>query len=285
MDLENKTQKQGIKSKGIILSALLLIVLSIGFGIYSHNKKADIVYEDAPEQSGTSQNGAEPAQDVLAQFNNTPLAMSQGNINNGSSKTISFLFLGNSITRHSITDFWDHECGMAATVEENDYVHQVVSRVAKEKKVNVKYAICNIADFERGFPDTNFDWNSILSQSDIKTPDYVIVQIGENMRGEDVELFEDELRAKYTGLLNNFPKSKRIVTLPFWYSPKKNYIFTDIALATHSYIADISHLGCDSGENYASSEISYDYPGIGEHPGDRGMKRIGEMIYSIINND
>lgn len=271
----NATRSGGYK-RVLILSLILNLCFCIGGCIFVYYKRDKIVARFGLATSN-------PTQDVLSKFNNKPLSVFQDSIITGSTRTLSFMFLGNSITRHGITDFWDHECGMAASVEEKDYVHQLVAMVAKEKQVNVKYSVCNIAEFERSFASSNFDWNIILSQSDIKTPDYVIVQIGENMAEKDIEIHERILRSKYIELLNNFANSTCIITLPYWLSSKKNYVFTDIAIATNSYIADLSHLGSDPNSNNASSEKDYNHPGVGVHPGDKGMKRIADVLFSVIN--
>lgn len=102
------------------------------------------------------------------------------------------------------------------------------------------------------------------------------------MNEKDIESNEKALRLKYTELLNHFENSTRIITLPYWLSPKKNYIFTDLAMSSHSYIADLSHLGSDQ-ENNASSEREYSHPGVGSHPGDKGMKRIADVLFSVVN--
>lgn len=263
--------------KVLIISLTLNLFCCVGIGIFIYQKKDKIV-----ELLGKNQTN--PTENVLAKFNSRPLDFHSDSIMSGSSETLSFLFLGNSITRHGVVaGVWDHECGMAATIEENDYVHQFVNKVARDKGINIKYSVSNIAEFERSFASSKFNWDIILEQSDIKNPDYVIFQIGENMSEQDVEVHENALRSKYTELLEHFPNSKRIITLPYWLSPRKNYVFTDIALASNAYIADLSHLGSDPNVNNASSEKRYDHPGVGVHPGNKGMKNIADILFSIIN--
>lgn len=115
-------------------------------------------------------------------------------------------------------------------------------------------------------------------------PDYLIVQIGENVSHEDEKQQAEELRQCYMALLRRFPQSKRIITLPIWHRSNLNYLFTQIALDTQSYIADLSYLGNDkSGVNFASSYKHYAQPGVGAHPGDVGMQRIAQTVFSVIN--
>lgn len=264
--------------KAFVLSLVINLCFLIGTGAVAYYKRDTIVSKFEKFKFSN------PSEDVLSKFNSKPLAIYQDSISIDAERTISIMFLGNSLTRHGITELWDHECGMAATIEDNDYVHQLVKLVSEKKNVNVKFSACNIADFERHFATSDFDWNTILSQSEIIDPDYVIIQIGENMNKNDVVTYDKLLRSKYMVLLNYFSNSTRIITLPFWLAPEKNSVFTDIAISSNSYIVDLSHLGSDSKNNYASSERYYEHYGVGNHPGDKGMKSIAVMLFSVINN-
>ena len=204
---------------------------------------------------------------------------------NAERPTRKILFLGNSITRHGVIEAFQ-PCmevrGMMATTPDKDYVHQLVTMIAENKHINVKYTIANIAAFERTFTTHPFSMRR-LDNADVKQPDILIVQIGENVSEEDIndpKKFEDE----YVKLLSNFPNAKRIITLPFWPSKQKEYAITNVAIRTNSYLVDISHLGdgTDS-QNFAKSYKKYKNPGVGAHPGDAGMKRIAELYYVIIN--
>ena len=199
--------------------------------------------------------------------------------------TLTILFLGNSITRHGmIEDF--QPCmearGMMATTPDKDYVHQLVSIIAQNKKVNVNYSVANIADFERSFTKHPFNMRK-LDDAEIKQPDILIVQIGENVSEKDIKdpkKFEEE----YVRLLSNFPHAKRIITLPFWPNKQKEYAITNVAICSSSYLVDLSHLGNGADlENFAKSFRKYETPGVGEHPGDVGMKHIADCLYATIN--
>ena len=62
---------------------------------------------------------------------------------------INVLFLGNSITRHApAPDIgWDYDWGMAASSEENDYVHVAV-KLLEEKFGKINYCIINCGEWE-----------------------------------------------------------------------------------------------------------------------------------------
>ena len=85
--------------------------------------------------------------------------------------------------------------------------------IAEEHHVNIRYSILNIAQFERTFTKHSFEMGK-LALAENKQPDYLIVQIGENVSQDDItdsKKYEDE----YTKLLSLFPNSKSI-TIPFW---------------------------------------------------------------------
>ena len=62
------------------------------------------------------------------------------------------LFLGNSITLHEIKPSigWHNNWGMAASAEENDFVHIVLNSL-KEKYGKISYCIANVSKWERNY--------------------------------------------------------------------------------------------------------------------------------------
>lgn len=226
-----------------------------------------------------------PTEEALSKFNNEPLQVLNDSLMiNGADSTVTILFLGNSLTYTGVPDEEQNKTkrGLTSTEPSKDYVHQLVSHISEGNRVNVKYSVTNIAEFERTFTAHPFSMNK-LKNALCKKPTFLIVQIGENVSEEDIKnpaKFENE----YQSLLKLFPNSKLIVTLPFWPSKQKQYAVTNIAIKSKSYLVDISHLddGTDS-QNFASSHRKYSKPGVGEHPGDVGMRHIADCYYATIN--
>ena len=226
-----------------------------------------------------------PSENVLARFNNEQFESVNDSLIVGSEKTISCLFLGNSIAYTEVPDEdQDKEKrGLASTSKEKDYVHVLVRKIAEEHHINVRFSIINVADFERSFLEKSFPFEE-LSKVSNQQPDYLFVQIGENVSKEDIIDSPDKFERAYEDLLDYFPNSKRIITIPFWPDYNKEYLITRVAIKTNSYLVDISHLGDgDDSKAFASSYRNYSNPGVGEHPGDYGMTKIAECIYAIFN--
>lgn len=227
-----------------------------------------------------------PEQTVLNQFKT-----SSEQFTNGMEKispdlpTVKILFLGNSITYHPpIKEEKDKRFrGLLSTTLEKDYVHLLVKRIAQEKQVNVIYSIINIAGFEKNFTKIPFDF-SLLSQVEVKDPDYVIFQIGENVSIDDLLRKRDLFIQRYTQLVNHFEQSTKIICLPWWPDPTKNGAITQVAILTHSYLVDIGHLGSGlDNKNFALSHKEYSLPMADEHPGDYGMQNIADMLWTVFN--
>lgn len=226
-----------------------------------------------------------PSDGVLATFNNEPLEAFNGIVETaGADGEISVLFLGNSLTVCSPpTESLDRTPrGLTATKLENDYVHLVCAQLAQDSRKNINFSAVNIADFERHFTEFPFDemW---LENASVRSPDWLVVQIGENVRADDIRSNGELFSIRYAELLRQFPSAEKIACLPFWPNAEKNAAITLAALDTGSYIVDLSHLGSGIDErNFASSERDYKMPGVGAHPGDFGMKNIADCVYSVM---
>jgi hypothetical protein len=212
--------------------------------------------------------------------------------NNKNGKQLKVLIIGNSLTIHGIAKDigWNHISGMAATAKEKDFAHLLFKRIEnKLPQRNIYLRLSNFAEFERNL--SSFNYNTLDSLVNYK-PDILIFQLGENVNIDELnapQLFE----GKYIELINSFKKNGNpmtICTTPFFPSLIKNDIIKNVALATSSYIVDLSSLPLTNAENYAKDEKEYlgdksvwKVDGIGLHPGDIGMKNIANQLFITIN--
>ena len=226
-----------------------------------------------------------PTDSMLLKFNNEPLNTLNDTINVGSSKTISILFLGNSITRTEAAYTPNDQTprGMCSSSIQKDYVHLLTSHISKSKKVNIHYSVVNIADFERNYKEFEKHYDSFFSNIANLSPDFLIVQIGENVNGSDLYHNMEDFVDSYVNLLNKFEKSTKIITLPFWQSELRNEAISSVAMQANAIICDLSHIGCDDTNKAVSDHYDNVSEGVASHPGDEGMEDIAICLMSIFN--
>lgn len=212
--------------------------------------------------------------------------------NNRQGHAYNILIVGNSLSYHSEAKNigWNLANGMAASGPDKDYAHlllRMTDSIMPDKRINLK--ITPFAKFERNFATYDLgDLDSLLTYR----PDLIIIQIGENVLFTETNT-PDLFKEKYMSLINYLRGDDHplvICTTPFFPSVQKNIIIQQVALATNSFLIDLSHLVLLDEKNYAKNED--DYPGdksvwkndgIGVHPGDFGMKNIAQQIFLVIN--
>lgn len=187
---------------------------------------------------------------------------------------IRILFLGNSITLHETKPEigWNHNWGMAASAEENDYVHIVLSELQK-RYGEISYGIINVGDWETNY----FDDGVIEKFNSAKdfNADIVVIRFGENVNQSNFEKYP--LIGFLRKFVNLFTKNAKqvIVTDNFWdheyicntlktFALEKNYDF--VTISDLGYVDENKALGL------------FEHPGVAIHPGDLGMQRIAERI-------
>lgn len=217
-------------------------------------------------------------QRVISEMNRVDYTPRFQTINvHGANEKIKILVIGNSISVHAIDAHlpWGRISGMAASSENNDYVHLLMSNISDKKKVAVEFIVLNLSEFERGFEE--FEISRLYRYAQFQ-PDYVIFQLGENVKNEVFPAKYDSFLYSYVNLVNYFPNSKKIVCLPFWPNQYKIELLKAAAKKTGSTISDLAKLGGDE-RNFARSERAFNNKGIGIHPGDTGMYNIANVIY------
>ena len=187
------------------------------------------------------------------------------------------LFLGNSITLHGPkADIgWNGDWGMAASCEENDYVH-VFMKAFRGTCPGASWRIGQLAAWERAF------WKDgeILSAYEALRkwePDYVFsVILGANTPVE--ALREHDFAPYYVKMLDFFDpdrRAKRVVTTMFWPSPAKDEAVRRAASSAGAACVELGDLG-DIDSMMALNE--FEHRGVAMHPGDMGMRAIAERL-------
>jgi hypothetical protein len=195
------------------------------------------------------------------------------------------LFLGNSITHHQPAPGigWNGDWGMAASAQENDYVHILLARLMTASGGNAPTAmIVNIAEFERQY--ATYDVSTELAKCADFKPDIVILAIGENVPPLATDDAQAQFRAsinRIMALLTNDNLPAIFVRSSFWPDEAKDTILRQECESAGGVFVDIGALAGNE-ENFARSTQTFQNPGVAAHPGDAGMLAIVDAIWAAM---
>lgn len=184
------------------------------------------------------------------------------------------LFLGNSITRHGKAEQlgWLGDWGMAASCQENDYVHKLINKLEQSGK-KVSFCTANLSEWEcsRNMQLLKTRYSAAYEFD----ADFVIVRLGENAElREHIDAFE----SCYRELTEYFSANgaRIVITDLFWeYEPFDRFV-KELAQKQGYAFAQLHDLGRME-EMKAIGKFAH--AGVAAHPGDRGMSEIAERIY------
>lgn len=187
---------------------------------------------------------------------------------------IKLLFLGNSITRHGKKPDigWYGDYGMAASCEQNDYVHRLIGMLERDGK-KPSYCVCNMSEWESSWDDALLD--ARYGKAKLFGADVVIVRLGENAKLLDRAA---EFMPHYENLITHFAGdgARVAVTDLFWEYEPFDALVKALAKDKGYRFAQIHDLG-NSDEMKATG--MFEHAGVAAHPSDKGMQNIAERIY------
>ncbi len=213
-----------------------------------------------------------------------PFAANVADLKIGTQPVNRILFLGNSITLHGPAPQigWTGNWGMAASSEDKDYVHVLLSRITEVAGGKPQVMIKNIADFERRLTDYNIQEE--LKQELAFNADVIIVALGENASAPTT----DEANAKFASAFANlFAELKKhgqptlFVRSQFWQDVAKDQFMQQACENAGGIFIDISPLGTDA-TNFARAERQIEHAGVAGHPGDKGMQELANALWHAI---
>jgi hypothetical protein len=188
-------------------------------------------------------------------------------------------FLGNSITLHEPSEEigWHGNWGMAATTEENDYVHKLIGKIENEYNDHFKinYGLRNIANWES-------DFSVQLNDIEINGINLLIIRLGENINEEYAR--NNNYYAALNKLIKGFKGNniKIIITDNYWPSEYKDNIQKNVAIDNNYYFVQINDLYANL-ENSAFGQ--FNHSGVARHPSDIGMENIAERLFECIKEN
>ncbi|WP_165022213.1 SGNH/GDSL hydrolase family protein [Dysgonomonas sp. ZJ279] len=203
-----------------------------------------------------------------------------------------YLILGNSITVVQKSSYWWGEWGMAATKASSDYVHVFNSLLENKFSHKIPYKAINIAEWEK---NTNTFDNSKLNSYFDHDENLVILRIGENVPFPDLNTYEKNLTTLVKHIKKQAPNAHIVLTGNFWKSSKRDLIQYNVAKSEGCTWVALSQLDFpeykptldtqvydDEGSLHKISEGGDQAIEVINHPGDKGMKRIAELIFDAI---
>ncbi len=186
------------------------------------------------------------------------------------------MFAGNSITLHGILPSigWHGEWGMAASCEDNDYVHILMKKI-KEINPDSAFCICQVAGWESDYKNGEEKFSLYESARNFNA-DIIVTRFIENCAGKDFDpvVFKNEM-SKLLNYLNPENKAKFVLTTSFWHHPGDEAI-KEYAKENNFPLVELGDLG-DNDEMMAKG--LFEHEGVAMHPGDLGMKNIADRIF------
>ena len=194
-------------------------------------------------------------------------------------KVTRILFVGNSITWHPVKEEigWLNEWGMAASSEDNDYVHLLMKKI-HSGGFKAEYKIAWAVAWEREY----WDAVHLVAFKEFLNfkPDIIVVKIGENSTPSKNEEYPyKKYYEKLIDYLNPQDKSKIIVCTGFWKRGVIDEAVRLVAVERDYPMVELNHL--DENPELKAYDI-YGHKGAGHHPGDLGMKAIADEIWDSL---
>ena len=197
------------------------------------------------------------------------------------SKGLKVMFAGNSITLHGPAPSigWFNNWGMAASSEDNDYVHVLMDKI-KETTPDASFCVCQVAGWESNYKNGEEKFDLYESARNFNA-DIIVTRFIENCAGKDFEptVFKNEM-SKLLSYLNPDNKAKFVMTTGFWHHPGDEAI-EEYAKENNYPLARLGDLGQD---DKMMAKGLFDHSGVAMHPGDLGMKNIADRIYEKLKN-
>lgn len=202
--------------------------------------------------------------------------------------SFNYLCIGNSISKHPITNFWWNDNGMAASTLDKDYYHRVVDYLKQNhEKVNSKVVNLSVWEVQSHDRAETLDFFKPYLSDKL---DLVTIQLGENASNIDT------FRQDYIELINYVKKSctkaKILIVGDFWEYRDRDEQKKVAALACN--VDYVSLEGIKDNKDYFAGmgtvvfdkegkEHIIEHDGVARHPGDKGMEAIaGRIVEQLI---
>ena len=192
-------------------------------------------------------------------------------------------FIGNSTTLHNPKPEigWYGSWGMAASCEENDYLHIIMSKI-REKYPEASYCILSGAIWEINYK--TFDLEACYREAKDFRPDIIITAITGNIPNNQFEIpaFKVAMKKLHDYLVNGRDGVKIYQCTTFYRNELKIKGIKEYCEENGVRFVDISDIQ-DDRSNCAFDK--FEHSGVGGHPGDKGMRIMAEKFLAEIEKD
>lgn len=224
----------------------------------------------------------EKLESSILSLQNTLASKDSVAFSNNCSGGYNYLAIGNSITKHSICDYWWTESGMAASKTENDYFHKTVHSL-EDIYGSVNGFAYNFAIWESQSSD-RAEAVSYIEGFFNENIDLVTVQLGENV--VDSSTFESDLQYLVSYIQDNCPEAQIIIIGNFWADDQLDLMKQSVADVNHTEYLSLSEIQnkdyyCGIGtviEDDKGIEHIVNHNGVAKHPNDKAMEYIAKSI-------
>ncbi|MBL8992716.1 MAG: hypothetical protein JNM63_05205, partial [Spirochaetia bacterium] len=189
-------------------------------------------------------------------------------------------FIGDSITKHGPSEKlgWSGNHGMAASSEEKDYPHLLVSRFASAQGSKPELLVHAVGG------GTIAGKLSSLEPIQTAGADMVVVQLGENDRESTEEAFEKPYENLVTAIKKSMPTAK-LFCLSVWKgSEEKDAMIQVVCRRQGAVYVDMVPFWKDPAGS-AEAEKRFSNGGVNWHPGDKGMQSYADALWKAFQEN
>ena len=192
-------------------------------------------------------------------------------------------FIGNSTTLHNPKPEigWYGSWGMAASCEENDYLHIIMSKI-REKYPEASYCILSGAIWEINYK--TFGLEACYREAKDFRPDIIITAITGNIPNNQFEIpaFKVAMKKLHDYLTDCREGVNIYQCTTFYRNELKIQGIKEYCEENGVKFVDI----CDVQDDKSNCAFDkFEHSGVGGHPGDKGMKIMAERFLSEIEKD
>jgi hypothetical protein len=282
-----------MKNNRQIATVVILIISTFIIGTFC-GYKLSIIRNDPAIRAEASKSSTTPPSSASSDQTSGTTTVTETSPSSSEENTteacFNYLAIGNSITRHGLTDFWWNYAGMAASDREHDYYH-IVMKHLEEKYGNVNGEILNLSIWEVQAEDRDGTLPEYLEPFLNPDLDLITIMLGEN--ADNLETYQEDYVAMLKFIHSKAPNARILVVEDFWIVEERNEMeFNACALTGAEYV---SLDGIAGNEDYYcgigttvydkyGNEHTVEHEGVAMHPGDAGMAAIAERIIEAIDN-